>query len=300
MEQHDSVKTVVTAVVLNTFLSCIKLFAFFRTGSGALFSEAIHSFADAGNQALLLVGLKRSQRMASEDYPFGYSQERFAWALISACGIFFLGAGVTIYHGIHALLHPSKPEITVLSFWIMGIAFICEAYSFYVAIIEIKKGLNNFSWKGLLNSNNSSAMAVILEDGAAIIGIIFALISMIATYLTGNPIWDAIVSIVIGIMLGMVAIKLAKMNMGLLIEKAMPDEEEAEVLAYLRQKIDIAVISIVSTILDVGAYRLNIRVRPNYNTLPTSLLLIQRLKSLKKETKTQFPKIKHLSWKLTE
>ena len=130
----DSTKTsVVAAIAGNSVILVAKSVGFFVTGSAAMLSEAIHTFADVLNQILLFVGIKRSEREADEHYPAGYGRERYVWALISAVGIFFLGCGVTLYHGVTGLMHPHAMESPEWAIGVLSISFILESIVFYIA-----------------------------------------------------------------------------------------------------------------------------------------------------------------------
>lgn len=141
---------VLLALLGNTFITVIKFGGFFLSGSGAIFSEAVHSTADTINQGLLFVGLRGSVRDADEHFAYGYGKERFFWALISACGIFFLGAGVTIYHGIELLLTREVPHIQPILFWILLISFVVEGVTFLFAVRELRRHYPNHSTKDII------------------------------------------------------------------------------------------------------------------------------------------------------
>jgi len=197
-----------------------------------MLAEAIHSLADTANQALLWIGLERSKIGPSKKFPFGRGQERFVWGLISACGIFFIGAGVTIYHGIYGLIYPKEPEINKWTLFVLLFSFFAEGCSLIVAWIDKKKG-------------DTTNLAVILEDGAAVVGVLLASITIFLTVYTGNIFWDSIGSIIIGIILAIIAIVLIRENLEYLIERASPEELQKEV------RREIAKLPLVEEIKDV-------------------------------------------------
>ncbi len=209
------------AITANIIVCALKFIVGIIGGSASMLAEAIHSAADTANQALLLVGLKRSQIGPSEEYPFGHGQERFVWGLISACGIFFVGAGVTIYHGVMSLLHYHEPEINQWTFLVLGISFLAEGFSFAIALKQRKSG-------------DTANLAVLLEDGAALFSLILAAIAIVLTKFTGKTYWDALGSIIVGIILAVIAIILIKENLEYLIEKSSPEELQEEVLKQLK------------------------------------------------------------------
>ena len=207
---------VTTAISANLIVCTLKFIVGIMGGSASMLAEAIHSAADTANQALLLIGLKRSRIGPSKEYPFGRGQERFVWGLISACGIFFVGAGVTVYHGIISLLHHHEPEINKWTFWVLAVSFIAEGYSFFVALRQHREG-------------DTANLAVLLEDGAALLSLVLAAMAIILTKTTGQTYWDSTGSIIVGIILAVIAIILIKENLEYLIEKASPEELQEEV-----------------------------------------------------------------------
>ncbi len=209
-------KSVTVAITANIVVASMKFAVAFMGGSASMLAEAIHSLADTTNQALLLIGLIRSKIGPTREFPFGRGQERFAWGLISACGIFFVGAGVTIYHGINSLLHPHALEINKWTFAVLGVSFLAEGYSFLVAYRQKKEG-------------DTANLAVLLEDGAALFSLVLAAIAIVLSQLTGQHYWDSIGSIIVGIILAVIAVFLIRENLEYLIEKASPEELQEEV-----------------------------------------------------------------------
>ncbi len=213
-------KSVNIAISVNTLVTCLKFFVALTGGSATMLAEAIHSLADTANQALLWIGLKRSRIGPSKEFPFGRGQERFVWGLISACGIFFVGAGVTVYHGIHGLMYGHEPEINLWTVVVLAVSFFAEGGSLLVAWHERKRG-------------DTANLAVLMEDSAAVIGVIIACIALTMAHYTGKPYWDSMGSIVIGIILGIIAIILIRENLHYLIEKSSPRELQQEVRKVL-------------------------------------------------------------------
>lgn len=209
-------RSVKLAISSNALVCCLKFIVALTGGSASMLAEAIHSLADTANQALLWIGIHRSRIGPSRKFPFGRGQERFVWGLIAACGIFFVGAGVTIYHGIYGLLYPHEPEINKWTFLILGISFLAEGGSLVVAWHDRKKG-------------DTANLAVIMEDSAAVFGIILAAVALFLTRYTGKIYWDSIGSIIIGIILAIIAIVLMRENLENLVEKASPEKLQDEV-----------------------------------------------------------------------
>ena len=255
---------VLAALVGNALVTIFKVIAATASGSSAMFSEAIHSFADTSNQALLLIGVTRSGKKPTSEFAYGFGNERFFWALISACGIFFVGAGVTMYHGIEALQHPKPIEISTLTFSVLGVAFVVEALTLWVALRSLARSFPKATWMERFELADPSTLAVCLEDGVAVFGVVVAAVSIVTSYVTGNPRWDAIGSIIIATLLGIVAVTLIAKNRSYLIGRAIPAEDKEAIMDVLSAEPAIErVIDFKSTVLDIGVYRVKFEVEFN-------------------------------------
>ena len=148
-----------------------------------------------------MIGVKRSAKKATDTFSYGYKKERFLRALISACGIFFVGAGVTTYHGIAALITPGEIHISLRTFIILGISFVIESTTLGIALNEIKKSSTYKKWNQILEYADPITLAVVYEDTIAVAGVFVAVIGLICSYVKKNPLWDSITSIIIGILL---------------------------------------------------------------------------------------------------
>lgn len=269
---------VVAAFSGNILIVILKIFGFMISGSGALFSEAIHSFADAANQFLLLVGLKRSTKKANVDFSYGYGRERFFWSLVSACGIFFIGAGITIYHGISSLFSEHEISTGWMTFAILIVSFVVEGLTFLSALRELRHSNKGMKFKEIMEHGNPTTLAVLYEDGVAVIGVLIALSSIWLAHITGNYYWDSIGSILIGLLLGIVAIMLINKNREYLIGKTIPKKAQKRIIKLLENDPSIEkVIDFKSTILDVGRYRIKCEIEFNGPSLirtifPTGVL----------------------------
>lgn len=266
MQQHKThgILSVTLALAGNAVITIIKFIGWSLSGSSALFSESIHSFADTMNQSLLLVGIKRSVKKADEDHTYGYGQERFLWALISACGIFFLGAGVTVYHGITSLTHPVEAKISIITFLILVASFLIESFTLLMAVLELRRSFPRTKLKKILDEGDPTTIAVIYEDGVAVMGVLVAIISITLTKITGHLYWDSIGSIIIGIMLGVVAVILINKNRAFLLHKAIPGDIQEGIMDILNAEPAIEkVLDFKSSILDVGAYHVKCEIEFN-------------------------------------
>ena len=260
--------SVLAALGGNVFIMIIKWIGFFLTGSGALFSEAVHSVADVFNQALLMVGIKRSQRPSNSLHPYGFGNERFFWALISACSIFFVGAGVTIYHGINSILQGEKVHPGNVAYAILIVSLLIEGGTFLIAMRELFANKKDEDIFELIKEGDPTTIAVLLEDGIAVLGVIIALASIYLSKITGDQIWDAAGSIVIGLMLGVMAILLIAKNRSYLMKKSMPEEIKERVVELLEAQPEIEkVLDFKSIVLDVEKYHIKCEVEFNGSAL---------------------------------
>lgn len=261
-------RPVVFALVGNALVTAAKFFAASVSGSSSMFSEAVHSLADTLNQLLLLIGLRRSQMKADDNFEYGYGNELSFWALISACGIFFIGAGVTSYHGVSALLDPHHVEASLTTFAVLFFALVIESYTFMVAANQLKKMFPRSKWRKRLANADPSTLAVFLEDAVAVFGVSIALVSITLTYVTGSPLWDAGGSILIGALLAIVAVVLIVRNRSYLLGRAIPEslQEDVEEL-LLREPAIEKVIDFKSSVLGFGVYRIKLEVEFNGGAL---------------------------------
>lgn len=230
-------RAVTTALWCNFLVFSLKFGVWLSTSSHVILAEVVHSVADFANQALLAYGLSSSRRAPDALHPYGYSKERFVWSLISAVGIFCLGSGATIVHGVQNLWTSQPPEHIEYAALVIGGSFIIEGASLLVAIHAVRKGaaaegmkVRDYVWRG----HDPTSVAVMTEDGAAVTGLAIAAASLVAVNTTGNAIYDPIGSIVVGNLLGMVAIFLIQRNRHALIGRAIDDNDMEKVLHFLK------------------------------------------------------------------
>jgi len=261
-------RPVAAAVIGNTVVTIIKFFAASVSGSSSMFSEAIHSLADTANQILLLIGLRRSLKKADDSFEYGYGNELSFWALISACGIFFVGAGVTAYHGITSFLHPHEIEISFVVFAVLIAAFLIESYTLWVAATQLKKAFPRMRWGKRLAQADPSTLAVFLEDAVAVVGVFIAGVSITLSYYTESPVWDAVGSIIIATLLGVVAVVLIIKNRSYLLGRAIPETLQEEIVELLLREPAIEkVLDFKSVVLGFGVYRIKCDVEFNGGSL---------------------------------
>jgi zinc transporter 9 len=216
--------SVTLSIATNTTIAVAKGFGWVITGSPTLFAETVHSLADVGNQALLKVGEVRGRGGPTREHPFGRAQEKFFWALVSAVSVFFIGCGINVYHGVHALLVPEESQpFTLLVIGLLLFSLALELWTFYTAWREIG------GWKGVReNRTNVTVLAVLLEDGVAVFGILLTLlVAGVAVVFGPRPEFDAGVAILVGLILGGMAAFLAALNRRLLIDTSDPEIDAA-------------------------------------------------------------------------
>ncbi|MAE76263.1 MAG: cobalt transporter [Planctomycetes bacterium] len=249
---------VVLAVIGNGFLTVVKFLAFLLSGSGAMLSEAIHSFADTSNQLLLWIGIQRSERPATPNFPYGYGVERYLFALLSAIGIFVLGCGVTVYHGISNLLHPPQLHLSGWTFGVLALSFVIEGLVLLKALqsVNASRGKQPF-WRFVRSSTDPTVLAVLFEDLVACLGVLVASLGLGLAAMTGDPMWDGLSSVVIGLMLGAVAVWLGLRNRELILGPAMPAELQQEVLDFLLAEESVKTVHELKTrVVAAGRFRL--------------------------------------------
>ena len=220
------------ALIGNSLIAITKFGAALITGSSAMLSEGIHSVVDTGNQVLLLWGLKRAQRPADDRYPFGYGKEIYFWSFVVAILIFAVGAGVSIYEGIHHIRDPAPIENVFVNYIVLGLATVFEGAAWYFALTEFRKVKGNQGFIEAVHRGKDPSMFVVLfEDSAAMLGLSMAFVGVLLTQLTGILVFDGIASILIGLILAGTAMWLAYETKGLLIG----ERANVDVIAGIRK-----------------------------------------------------------------
>ena len=233
----DSVKTILYALFANLAIAVAKTAAAVFTGSSAMLAESIHSYADSGNQGLLLWGLKRAKRPPTPDYPLGYGKAVFFWSFIVALVLFSLGGLFSLYEGWHKLAHPEPLAYAWVAVGILVFALAAETVSLRACLHEVNKVRNGRSlWRWFRESRQSELVVVLGEDLAALFGLLLALIAVVITMFTGDPMWDALGSMSIGVVLIIVAIGIAVEIKGLLIGQSADPEVEKRLRDFLQRQ----------------------------------------------------------------
>ena len=231
-----SKKVIYAALAGNSLIAITKFVASSITGSSAMLSEAIHSLVDTGNQGLLLYGLKRSGRPADETHPFGYGKEIYFWAFVVAILIFAVGAGVSLYEGIHKILDPHPITSPMINYIVLGLAMVFEAGALWVALKEFRQIKGNYSyWAAVRRAKDPTVVTVLFEDSAAMLGLIVAFVGIALAQVLDMPVLDGVASALIGVILAVTAMVLAFECKGLLTGEATYPEVVASIRAMARE-----------------------------------------------------------------
>jgi cation diffusion facilitator family transporter len=239
-EGHGSKRAVVAALAANLGIAVMKFGAFVITGSGAMLAEAIHSTADSGNQCLLLLGARKALRKPDESHQFGYGRERYFWAFVVALVLFVVGAIVSIIDGIEKLLNPHELESPSVAIAVLLGAMVLEGFSFRTAVRESRPLKGDATWWRFIRlSKNPELPIVLLEDSAALVGLVLALIAVGATMATGDSSYDAYGTLCIGVLLGIVAAILAVENRSLLLGESASPEMQRDIERAMEDSSDV-------------------------------------------------------------
>ena len=223
-------KAVIAALFANLGIAIAKLVAFAITRSSSMLAEAVHSLADSGNQGLLLYGAAQGQKKATPEHPFGYGAARYFWSFVVAVVLFTVGGAFALYEGYHKLRDPHVVESYTVAIVVLLVAIVLEFFSLRTAVRETRPHLNGRSyWRFVKEAKTAELPVVLMEDVAAMLGLVLALVGVSLSATTHDPMWDAIGTITIGILLVVVAVILAIEMHSLLIGEAATTEEIAAI-----------------------------------------------------------------------
>lgn len=234
MSTEGSTRAVIAAMFANLGIAIAKFIGFLFTRSSSLLAESVHSVADTGNQVLLLFGGKRARMAPDRKHPFGYGRERFFWAFVVSIVLFTLGSMFAIYEGIEKVLHPHTIDSPLWAIGILAVSILLETNSFRTAIHEARPYKGSASWSAFIRRSRSPELpVVILEDIGALVGLVLALCAVVLAVVTGNGVWDGVGSIVIGALLGVIAVVLSVEMKSLLIGESATEEDEEAIRAAI-------------------------------------------------------------------
>src|ERR671927_2006884 len=226
VRRDESLGSVLAALAANSAIAVAKGTAAVLTGSPALLAETLHTAADAGNEVFLWIAVRRSRHAPDPSHPFGYGPERYYWALIAAIGMFLIGGALSVWEGFHALLHPRPLEDFWVGVAVLVVALVLDAMSRVVAVRTLRRQAvaRHVTVARLLReSPDPTVVTVYLEDSIDVLGAALALVALVLHRVTGSALPDALVTIVIGLLLGFVALRLTGRNRRLLTNQAVPE-----------------------------------------------------------------------------
>ncbi|WP_350347998.1 cation diffusion facilitator family transporter [Agromyces sp. G08B096] len=230
MSASGGTKAIIAAFLANTGIALTKFIAWFFSGSASMLAEAVHSVADAGNQLLLILGGRQAKRKADKEHPFGYGRERYVYAFVVAIILFSVGGVFSIYEGVDKLQHPHELEVWWLPLLVLSIAIVLESFSLRTAVKESNHVRGRLSWIQFVRRAKAPELPVVLlEDIAALLGLVFAFLGVGLTVITGNSVFDAIGTLFIGTLLIVVAIVLGIETKSLLVGEGANDDDVARI-----------------------------------------------------------------------
>lgn len=234
MSTEGSTKAILAALAANAGIAVAKFVGFVITGSSSMLAEAVHSVADTSNQGLLLFGQRQARKEATSLHQFGYGRSRYFYSFVVALVLFSLGAIFALYEGYHKISHPRALTSPIVAVVILVVAIGLETFSFRTAMVESRplKGRSTW-WQFIRRSRNPELPVVLLEDTGALLGLLFALGGVGLTVLTGDPVWDGVGTMLIGALLGVIAVILMVEMHSLLIGEGATAEECRAIQAAL-------------------------------------------------------------------
>ncbi|MFO1516403.1 MAG: cation diffusion facilitator family transporter [Lysobacterales bacterium] len=287
----DSIKTIFFALGANFAIFLSKLVAAVLTGSGSMLAEAVHSLADCGNQGLLLLGLKRAKRPPSPDFPLGYGKAIYFWSFLVALLLFSVGGVFSVYEGLHKLQHPEPLKWPWLAVGVLGFGIIAEGFSMWGCLREVNKARGTQSlWRWFRDSRQSELIVIFGEDLAALLGLAFALVAVLLTMATGNPLFDALGSIVIGVLLVVVAVFVAKEVQDLLIGQSVDPDVRAAMQRFVEQQPEVKRVFNMIT-LQLGP-EIMVAIKAEMNRFLSPKDMIDDINRVEERFKAQFPEVK--------
>ncbi len=289
--QGDSTRAILFALGANFAIAVAKGFAAYFTRSSAMLAETVHSLADCGNQILLLLGMKQAKQPPSPDYPLGYGKAIYFWSFLVAVILFTVGGVYSLYEGIHKL---HNPEPLKYWYWAVGVlvfAIAAESVSMRACLQEVNKARGSRSlWRWFRESRQAELVVIFGEDLAALLGLVFALFAVVLTVVTGNPIFDAIGTIMIGVLLIVVAVFVAIEVKAMLIGQGVDPEREAQMRAFLEGRAEIGrLISLIT--LQLGNEAM-VSVQAQMQEQQDLRALLEQIDAVERAFKAQFPEVR--------
>ena len=227
-------KAVIAALAANLAIAIAKFAAFLVTGSASMLAEAVHSVADTGNEVLLLIGSGRSRRARTAEHPFGFGRERYFYAFVVAVMLFTVGAAFSLYDGIHKIVSPGQLDSPIVAYVVLALSAVLEGFSLRTAIRESNEVRGGRGWRQFVHLTKIPELPVVLlEDSAALLGLLFAFLGVLLSQLTGNEEWDGVGSVGVGVLLACAAFIVGYETKSLLIGESASEEVTARIVASI-------------------------------------------------------------------
>jgi cation diffusion facilitator family transporter len=294
MASHSSKKAIFAALAGNSIIAITKFFAAFYTNSSSMFSEAIHSVVDTGNQFLLLYGLKSAERPADKSHPFGYGMELYFWSFVVAILIFGLGAGISIYEGIIKIKNPEPVTNVFVNYIVIAFAMVLETFACSVAFKEFKKTKGTQNWiKAIRSSKDPAVFTVLFEDFAALVGLMVAGLALYLGEHFNLPILDGVGSVIIGLILASTATLLAYECKGLLTGESANEQVVYGIRQILKEEPSLLHINEVLT-MHMGPKDILLNISLDFEDSISSTKVEAAISTLESKIKTQYPEIKRV------
>ncbi len=287
----DSTRAILFALGANFAIACAKGVAAFFTGSTAMLAETVHSLADCANQLLLLLGMRQSRRPPTPDYPLGFGKAIYFWSFLVAMMLFSVGGMYSLYEGWHKL---HAPEPLRQWWWAVGVlvfGIVAEGFSMRACLHEVDKARDGRSlWQWFRESRQAELVVIFGEDLAALLGLVFALAAVVLSVVTGNPAWDAIGTLAIGLLLVLVAIFVGIEVKALLIGQSIEPEREQKMREFIANRPEVGeVISLIT--LQLG-HDVMVSVHAQMAEDQSALALVQQINAVEAALKQEFPDVK--------
>jgi cation diffusion facilitator family transporter len=287
----DSLKTIFYALGANFAIFVAKLGAAVVTGSGAMAAEAVHSLADCGNQGLLLIGIRSAKAPPTPDHPLGQGKAIYFWSFLVALMLFSVGGAFSIYEGVHKLGHPELLRRPWIAISVLVFGIVAESFSMWGCLREVNKARGGRGlWRWFRVSRQSELIVVFGEDLAALLGLVFALVAVVCTMLTGDPIFDAIGTLAIGALLIVVAVFIAIEVKALLIGQSVDPELREEIQTFVEQRAEIARVFKLIT-LQLGP-DVMVSIKAEMRSGMSVSELIDAINAVERDLKARFPDIR--------
>ncbi|MFE7138585.1 cation diffusion facilitator family transporter [Streptomyces sp. NPDC057644] len=292
----ESTFTVIVAALANLGIAVAKAVAGLISGSSAMLSEAAHSVADTVTEVMLLTALKRSEKPADEDHPLGYGPERYIWAMLASIATFVGGAVFSIYDGVHTLVAGEELGDPLISYIVLAVAFLLEGYSLRTGVKQVRREASRLRVPDtyyLRHTPDTAVKAVVMEDSAALIGLLLAAGGLLGGQLSGSGVWDGIASCLIGLLLVYVAWVLGRSNAQLLIGRPLPPAVRSGVREELQSVPHIVEVLELTTLIQ-GPDEILIAAKIDFRDMATAAEVEWACEEAEAQLRERFPSIRRV------